>query len=118
MIMRECAMYFAYDGTEFFDRVECEEYEKDAMDRMDEIDETYEFLDEDKKPIEVKASVLEERLDGFNSAWNDCAFVIVKKAATERVMDFVYDFFGFFLPEEAGTYRYWYNGEEWHKVDG
>lgn len=116
--MREVSVFYAFDDTEFFDRNECECYEERATLMIFEACEAYQFFDENGEQIEIDLITdLETTLFSFNMAWGKCSYIRVTKDVSSDTKNFIYTYFGFSFPDEMGLYRYWYNGDEWHKVD-
>ena len=115
--MREVHVFYAYDDTEFFDRDECEAYEKPVFLKMQIVCASFVFFNEEMKPMPVETGDLETMLDSFNMVWGKADYVEVIQRLDDEMWAFIQGEFGFTLPREPGVYKYWYSDEEWHKVD-
>lgn len=115
--MREVHVFYAYDDTEFFDRDECEAYEKPVFLKMQIVCASFVFFDEEMNPLQIETDDLETMLDSFNLAWGKADYVEVLQKLDDNIGTFIQDEFGFTLPCEPGVYKYWYDdGEEWREV--
>lgn len=106
--MREEIRYYAYDDTEFFDRAECEAYEKKAFDLLEEIFNSFEFLLNNGQEIQIFLNDVESGMNAFTYAWEKCDYIRVKGHLSYEATEFLGDYFGYDLPinEDLGLYEY------------
>lgn len=116
--MREIITYVAYDDTEFDNRKECEQYEGKAFGLLAEIFNAYEFFYENGQELFIFLNGIEEGLNVFNYAWNECDKIKVKWEISHKARDFIDCYFGYKLPpNQKGLYEYDWEQFEWIKVD-
>ena len=120
--MREVKYYVAWDDSEFDNREECEEYESEAMDFLNEIFNIYLFFDEHFQEFDINLAEvnegIEEGLDIFQWVWDNCTLIRVKQMLSDEARKFIDCYFGYAMPpNELGMYEYDFKKLEWVKVD-
>ena len=116
--MREVITYVAYDGEEFDNREECEEYEGKAFELLNEFFNAYEFFGENGEYICIFLNEVEQGLDAIKYAFDKCGKIRVKKAISHEAIELIDYYFGYEMPQnEAGLYEYDWKELEWVKVD-
>ena len=117
--MRTVTVYYAYDGTEFYDSEECKEYERPAMYHINQWNRCCSFFDNDMNLIYLPAGLdVEEALDWFNKMLEECQYIKINEKIPADSLDFLIETIGYYLPEnEVGLYRYNYATEEWVSID-
>lgn len=114
--MREVITYIAYDGEEFDNREDCEKYEEKAYNLLNEIFNSYRFFIENGQEIQIFLNGIEEGLDTFDYAWNKSKYIRVTRTISKEADDFIYNYFGYDMPDyKRGLYEY-ENYKGWVKV--
>lgn len=122
--MRTCTVFYAFDGTEFFDHAECLAYEESALDCLKEINDTYTFFDKNLKTFcaPLGSSDVDDWVDWFTLAGNECEIIHRDANLSRSAENFIFDVTGLgFLNDDfdkkLGWFRYDYDLYEWHKMD-
>jgi hypothetical protein len=105
--MREVITYVAYDGAEFDNRKECEAYESEAFNLLDEIFNSLEFFLDNGQEIQIYLNDIESGINAFAYAWGKCSYISVTRTLSEEANDFIQCYFGFTMPpNERGFYGF------------
>lgn len=121
--MREVSVFYSYDDREFFDREECLEYEKNALDHLKEINEKYSFFDKDMNlycaPLE--SSDIDDWIHWFYNAADKCDFIHREANLNVFTEQFIRDENGFCILNEdfknqVGWFKYDFHWNEWVKM--
>jgi len=122
--MREVTVYYAYDGSEFDDRDECLQYERQAVEAIMSVNDCYDFLTKDGVRYfapDYRCEDVEEWMDWLSDAAEHCEYVKVHHILPEntlRLIDREWDYC--IAPEdfngETGLFKYDHFKNEWVKV--
>lgn len=105
--MREIITYVAYDGTEFNNREECEAYETEVFNLLDEIFNSLEFFLDNGQEIQIYLDDVESGINAFNYAWEKCSYISITRTLSEEASEFIQRYFGFNMPpNERGFYGF------------
>lgn len=122
--MREEVRYYAYDDTEFFDREECEAYEKRVHDRLISVSEKCTFFDKDMNIFLPPKDLpdINDWMDFFDNAFNECGIVHREENLTDEENAFIRYEFGYCFNNEdfnneTGWFRWNKDEIEWVKMD-
>ena len=115
--MKTMTLYIAYDDTEFTDENECRAYEEKAYNCINELVDTYTFYDKNKHIIFPVRDSIEEYLQWFDFATDDCEYIRVYKNLSRETHKFLWENIGCSIPEEKGFYKYDWNKNEWVSAD-
>lgn len=117
--MRTVTVYYAYDGTEFNDSAECQEYESRAISVMDEFKNHVLLLDAMKRPILYPTGLdIECILAWFHRAYGECLYININVELSNDLITFIDNDLGLiFPPNKVGLYRYDYDEDEWVSAD-
>ena len=117
--MRTVTVYYAYDGTEFNDSAECQEYESRAISLMNEFISHVLLLDVTKRPIICPTGIgIEDAITWFNYAYGNCLYININVELSKDLISFIDNDLGLiFPPNKVGLYRYDYFEDEWVSAD-
>ena len=117
--MRTVTVYYAYDGTEFNDSAECQEYESRAISLMNEFISHVLLLDVMKRPILCPTGLdIEGTMTWFNQAYGNCLYININVELSKDFISFIDNDLGLiFPPNKVGLYRYDYFEDEWVSAD-
>lgn len=123
--MREVTIYYAYDDAEFYNRDECLEYERQAVEAMMSVNDCYDFLTKDGDRYvapDFRCEDVEEWLDWLSDAAQHCVYVNVRHILPDNAVRFIDREWGYCIaPEdfngETGLFKYDDLKNEWAKVD-
>lgn len=115
--MREITIYQAYDGTEFTDEQECEDYEEYAFDMLCEITSKVKFIyTNSNHTYQISYGDLINRLGMFESQINKCQEIFVLRDISNTAMMWLYNIGGTGFPDQEGHYKYNYNTNQWEEI--
>ena len=121
--MREVSVFYAYDDTEFFDREECLEYEKNALDHLKEINEKYSFFDKNMNLYcaPLGSSDIDDWVDWLVAAGDKCEFIHREANLTVPAENIINNGWGCCILNEdfnykTGWFQYDFHRNEWVKI--
>lgn len=120
--MREVTVFYSFDNREFYDRGECEAYEREAMRHLLVVNVCYAFYKNgDRMFAPHTSNDIEDWMDWFCAACEVSNRIIVSRQLPNDTADFVREQVGYcILPEdfgnETGDFQYDWHKCEWVKV--
>ena len=115
--MKIITTYVAFDDEEFSTMEACQAYENFHMGLMIEAEDCFSFFDAGMHQISLNYSHnVEEMLDAFVRAYDECYYIIVKKKPSDNLERFIKDYEGLMPPVQEGFWRYNYATSKWKKV--
>ena len=117
--MRTVTVYYAYDGTEFYNPEECKEYERPAMYHINQWNRCCIFFDNNMDYMILAPGLdIEETLDYFYEMLGKCTYIKINEKIPSESYNFLTEILDYYLPgNEVGLYRYDYDEDEWVSAD-
>ena len=114
--MKIITTYVAFDDEEFSTMEACQAYENFHMGLMIEAENCFSFFDAGMHQISLDYSYnIEEMLDTFIRAYNECFYIIIKKKPSNNLKRFI-ESEGFIFPIQEGFWHYNSTTSKWEKV--
>ena len=121
--MREVSVFYSFDDREFFERDECEAYEREAMRHLRTVEACYAFYGKDGDRIfaPMTSNDVEEWMDWLYIAGDAADRILVSRQLPQDTADFLREQVGYcILPEDfnysTGDFQYDWKRYEWVKV--
>ena len=121
--MREVSVFYSFDDKEFFDRDECEAYEREAVRHLRIVEACYAFYDKkgDRLFAPLTSNDIEDWMDWLCVAGDSAERILVSQQLPNDTTDFVREQVGYcILPEDfnyqTGDFQYNWKRYEWVKV--
>lgn len=121
--MREVSVFYSFDDREFFDRDECEDYEREAVRHLRTVEACYAFYDKkgDKMFAPLTSNDVEDWMNWLCVAGDDADRILVLQQLPQDTADFLREQVGYcILPEDfnyqTGDFQYNWKRCEWVKV--
>jgi len=113
--MKKKITYVAYNGMEFEDKKECEEYEQYAIDMAFQLTECYAFFD--KEGICLPPAIFdcfEDFCEWLEDTYNDCEYISKIKDCPASAISWARNECGIYIPDGAnGRYRFNFHVGAW-----
>lgn len=121
--MREVTRFYSFDDREFFDRDECETYEREAVRHLRTVEACYAFYSKEGKRMfaPLASEDADEWMDWLCAACEVSNRILVTRQLPNDTADFVREQVGYcILPEDfnnaTGDFQYDWHQCEWVKV--
>jgi len=115
--MKIITTYVAFDDEEFSTMEACQAYENFHVGLMIEAEDCFSFFDVGMRQISLDYSHnIEEMLDVFVRAYDECSYIIVKKEPSDNLKRFIKDYEGLIPPVQEGFWHYNSTTSEWERV--
>lgn len=121
--MREVSVFYSFDDKEFFDRGECETYEREAVRHLRTVEACYAFYGKEGNRLfaPLTSNDVEDWMDWLCVAGDSADRILVSRQLPNDTADFVREQVGYcILPEdfgnETGDFQYDWHQCEWVKV--
>lgn len=121
--MREVSVFYSFDDKEFFDRDECEVYEREAVRHLRAVEACYAFYGKEGNRMfaPLNSDDVEEWMDWLCIVGDSAERILVTRQLPNDTANFVREQVGYcILPEdfgnETGDFQYDWHQCEWVKV--
>lgn len=117
--MRTVSVYYAYDGTEFYDPEECKAYEDQAIYHINQWNRCCIFFDSNMDYMILAPGLdIEKALDCFYEMLDKCAYIKINEKIPSDSFNFLTMTLDYYLPDnEVGLYKYDYDKGEWVRTN-
>lgn len=121
--MREVSVFYSFDDKEFYDRDECEAYEREAMRHLRTVEACLAFYDKNDNRMfaPLTSNDVEEWIDWLEVAGDKADRILVTRLLPQDTVDFLKYQVGYcILPEDfdyqTGNFQYDWKRCRWVKV--
>jgi hypothetical protein len=122
--MREVSVFYSFDDREFFDRAECEAYEREAMQHLRTVWACYAFYGRDGRRMfaPLTSNNIEDWMVWLCTVGDMADRILIIRQLPQDTVDFLRYQVGYcILPEDfdylTGDFQYNWKRCEWVKVD-